>query len=252
MRGRMISLWLVFIAAALAVSAIEAFQVTGVSVSVSEREFTGSCPHRFNFTGRITTNRAGTVSYRWVSSDGGTTAAQTLVFAAAGTQTVSTYWQLGGGMASYDDWWMKIEILEPNSRLSNPALFDLKCLMRAVLPSYEIAGAIDSGREGSKIFECQVKVILRRDGRTIQSRTVALDANGCGSYAFFGPILGSGRYVVDVEKVPNSCNPDRYNPCFNGTEPESRVVDLSAAAPRVAGQDFRVLWGLAWNSSRCW
>jgi len=165
---------------------------------------------------------------------------------------VSTSWELGGVMGTFDDYWMKIEILAPNSRTSNPALFDLKCIPRVVLPSYSIAGAIDSGIEGSKIYECQVKVILRREGRTILSRTVALDAEGCGSYIFSGPILGSGRYTVSVEKIPNSCNPDRYNPCFNGTEPANRVVELSGTNLNATGQNFTVLFDLGWNMSRCW
>ena len=80
MRLKLISFLFVFIAVTLAVFPIEAFKVTGVSLSVSEREYTGFCPHRFTFTGRITTNRGGTVRYRWLRSDGSSGAETALVF----------------------------------------------------------------------------------------------------------------------------------------------------------------------------
>ena len=125
MRAKTVVFIALFIAASAAAFPIQAFKVTGVSASVSEREYRGFCPHRFEFTGRITVNREGTVRFRWLRSDGSANAEETLAFTEAGTKTVSTYWQLGGIMGTYRDRWMRIEILAPNSLLSNPAVFVL-------------------------------------------------------------------------------------------------------------------------------
>jgi len=252
MRGKIISSLILFVAAGLALPAIESFKVTGVWVEVSEREFTGTCPHIFTFTGHITANREGTVCYRWVRSDGIAFADHFLTFAAAGSKTVPFTWELGGVMGTFDDCWVKLEIRSPNARTSNPALFDLKCIPRVVLPSYSISGTLESGPEGSKIQECQVRVVLRRIGGATLTKAVELDAAGRGSYTFSGPIIGSGSYRLTVEKIPDTCDPDRYNPCFNGTEPASRSLELSPTNLHAIDQNFTILWDLGWNMDRCW
>ena len=91
------------------------FAVTSVSLSVS-----GSCGH-FVITAKITTNRAGDVTYKWKRSDGATDNAShpTLVFASAGTQSVSTDWYLGAA-GSY---WMDIYIDDPNHQQFGRATF---------------------------------------------------------------------------------------------------------------------------------
>mgnify|MGYP001567226316 CR=1 FL=1 len=101
------------------------FSVTGVTAAVSPTSYTGSCPKKFDFTANITTNAAGTVTYKWARSDGAGAPTHTLVFASAGTQP-----------ATPDDWtlsssgtkWEKIQILTPNSLESNQAEFTLNCL----------------------------------------------------------------------------------------------------------------------------
>jgi len=103
------------------------FTVTAVSVAVSESSFSGSCPHQFTFTGTITVNTAGTVEFKWLRSDGGIAPSQTLVFTSAGSQQVTTTWTFGGAGKRYTDFWQQIEVLAPNSMLSNQALFSLTC-----------------------------------------------------------------------------------------------------------------------------
>ena len=90
-----------------------AFQVTGVSVSVSPSIYTGLCPAHFSCTVTITTNGPGTVTYRWVRSDG-TSPNQTMVFTSAGSQTAQTGWSPPPGTAG-----LRVEILSPNSMISN-------------------------------------------------------------------------------------------------------------------------------------
>ncbi len=251
MRAKTTIFLFVFMAAALAVFPIEAFRVTGVSLSVSEPEFTGSCPHRFEFTGRVTVNRAGTVRYRWIRSDGGKSGEQTLVFATAGTMPVSTYWQLGSGMGSYPDRWMAIEIMAPNSLVSRHARFSLKCVPMMMAPVYEISGLIDSGTQGNLIAGRQVKVILRRSGAATLFQTVTLDAGGRGSYRF-SRSLGNGRYQVAVERLPYTGS-STLSVCYEGTVPENRWVELAETSKRALNQDFTVQFVIGWDRHEpCW
>ena len=103
--------------------------VTSVSADVEPEIFSGTCPKSINYSGRITTNGAGTVSYRWVRSDGvGET--RTLNFSAAGTQTVTS------GTVTYNQsatYWAKLEVLAPNAMTSDQAKFTLNCTSPAIV-----------------------------------------------------------------------------------------------------------------------
>jgi hypothetical protein len=83
------------------------FQVTGVTLSVS-----GSCGS-FHINADVTTNAAGSVTYHWIRSDGATdTAAHpSIVFGAAGTQSVATDWSVSASGPK----WMDIYIDTPNN-----------------------------------------------------------------------------------------------------------------------------------------
>ena len=98
--------------------------VTATTASVSPSTYSGACPGTFNFSGNITTNGAGTVTYRWERSDGATAPTQTLTFNAAGTQpAAATSWQLGATGA----FWERVHVLTPNDISSNQATFTNSC-----------------------------------------------------------------------------------------------------------------------------
>jgi len=82
------------------------FAVTNVTMSAS-----GSCGN-FTITANITTNGAGSVTYKWKRSDGAidNQAHDPIIFDAAGTQSVSTSWHLGAAGSH----WMDIYIDNPN------------------------------------------------------------------------------------------------------------------------------------------
>ncbi len=251
MRVKLIAFLFVMLAVALAIFPIEAFRVTAVTANVDESEYSGPCPHRFEFTGRITVNRSGTVRYRWIRSDGGKGSEETLAFAAAGTMPVSSYWQLGAGMSSYPDRWMAIEIVAPNSLVSRHARFSLKCIPMVMAPSYEISGLIDSGAQGNLIAGRQVKVIVRRSGAPTLFQTITLDARGQGSYRFSRP-LGGGRYQITVERLPYTGS-STLSVCYEGTVPENRWVELSETSRRALNQDFTVQFVIGWDRHEpCW
>ena len=98
--------------------------VTSTTLTVSQTTYSGSCasPVKFTFNGTITANRAGTVQYHFIRSDG-PSPVQTLVFPAAGSLPVSAEWALG---ASYTGW-EQIYINSPNHQGMAQAGFTLTC-----------------------------------------------------------------------------------------------------------------------------
>ncbi|MDW7760502.1 MAG: hypothetical protein SCM96_07680 [Acidobacteriota bacterium] len=226
------------------------FQVTKVRVEVSERSYTGPCPHRFDFTGYITVNRAGTVRYRWLRSDGARAAESKLVFLGRGTKTVATYWQLGSGAEMSRDDWQAIEILSPNSLVSDRADFTLTCIPIMKMPTYEILGAIDSGPEGRFTAGRQVKISVRQSGSTVVSQVLTLNSEGRSEYRFGLP-LRAGRYQLVVESVPYS-GPSTLNVCYRSTVPADRWVELTTSRRRAENQDFTIQFVIGWDRGPCW
>jgi len=244
MRVKLISFIFVMLAVSGTVFPIEAFKVTGVSLSVSEPEFTGSCPHRFVFTGRITANREGTVRYRWLRSDGSVSGEETLVFATAGVKTVSSYWELGGGMATYRDRWMQLEIVAPNSRVSNQAEFDLKCIPQVQVERkfYTISGRLISYANQFPFLDilegAQLKVRLTSGSRLVAEKVVTLTDSGMARYSivlFNAP----GTYSLTLEPVSLS---DRI--IWQRTDPVSITVVLTEASPTSTNQNFTFYYAM--------
>ncbi len=95
-----------------ATSTTSAFAVTSVTyvVDVWNDATHTNCP---SITTDITTNGAGTVGYHWVRNDGNGTSG-TLIFSAAGTQSVTFDWPLPSSAAPAPDEWMGIYIDAPN------------------------------------------------------------------------------------------------------------------------------------------
>ena len=82
-----------------------------VKFAVTNVSFSNTCSAgKFNFVVSITTNKAGTVTYTWKRSDGGTdtTSPHTLTFASAGTQTINYDWSTSGTL------WVGVYIDAPN------------------------------------------------------------------------------------------------------------------------------------------
>lgn len=244
MRVKLISFLALFAIAGSTASAIQAFKVTGVSLSVSESEYKGFCPHRFHFSGRITTNREGTVRYRWLRSDGSTAGEETLVFDTAGSKTVTTFWQLGGMMRTYRDYWMRLEILAPNPLLSNKAMFDLECIpqMQAERKIYTVSGRLISYATQAPFLEalegCQLKVCLRSGGRTIKEQVVGLDRGGNSGYSLV-LINAPGRYVLTVEPVHLT---ERM--IWQRSDPANYAIELTEASPEANNKNFTYYYAL--------
>jgi hypothetical protein len=100
-----------------------ASSVTNILISVNPSSFSGPCPKIIAFSATITVDGPAVVTYRWQRSDNAQSPIQTLTFTAAGSQTVSETWQLGGNYSG----WERIHILTPNDFASPQAPFSLVC-----------------------------------------------------------------------------------------------------------------------------
>lgn len=75
----------------------------------------------FTFSGTITSNVAGSVSYYWMRNDGQRSPTQTVNFSGAGTRNVGYEWPLSGDWSGS----LKLIITSPNQLESSPATFIL-------------------------------------------------------------------------------------------------------------------------------
>lgn len=100
-------------------STIAPFVVTSVSFAVSH---SGSCAAgKYTVTATVSVNRAGTVKYTWIRSDGavGPANSGSLVFEKAGAQTITFEWPTGAtGL------WVDLYIEEPNRQQFGRALLN--------------------------------------------------------------------------------------------------------------------------------
>jgi len=100
-----------------------AFAVTSVNLIAIPPAFVGPCPFPFTFNAEITTNGPGTVTYFWKRSDSTEYGHGSIVFGAAGTQTV-TIVSITPVSGLH---WMKIYIDTPNHQFFGPVNFHLAC-----------------------------------------------------------------------------------------------------------------------------
>ncbi len=102
--------------------------VLAVDASVDPRAYSGACPHgkRFRFEGAITVDGPGVVTFTWERSDGAYDGGgpRRIVFDRAGTQRISTYWQLS---AHGERFWKRLRVFTPHEMISAPAEFVVDC-----------------------------------------------------------------------------------------------------------------------------
>ncbi len=103
------------------------FKVTAVTVAAPNPvTFTGPCPTKVIFSGHITTDGPGKVTYVWVDSDGNVSQPNSITFDVAGTQEVVTNWTLGTNGKTIAAWEL-LRVTSPNGMDSSHADFTLTC-----------------------------------------------------------------------------------------------------------------------------
>ncbi len=116
------------LAAALPASALSVSSVQVVAVPTTS---TGPCPAVFHFRGKVSLNGRGVFTYKWERSDG---ANDTAVhppgrFDGKSAAFVEETWTLGAAIPAFHPFhgWVKLHILTPEDRLSDPANITLDC-----------------------------------------------------------------------------------------------------------------------------
>ncbi len=109
------------------------FAVIHVETAVNPPSYSGDCSDpggkhiQFVFTAQITTNGAGTVTYRWERSDSASAPTQTLTFGAAGTQTVTATWDRWFVPGDNKTGWERVYVDNPNHQYFSKATFTVTC-----------------------------------------------------------------------------------------------------------------------------
>jgi hypothetical protein len=107
-------------------ASLPAFAITSVTASADPPSYSGSCGatgKRIDFTGEFVGNGPGVVLYHWDRMDSAGSNALLWTFDAAGSQRLSSYWQLAGTT----DGWMELKILAPIQSEPARASFSLTC-----------------------------------------------------------------------------------------------------------------------------
>jgi hypothetical protein len=120
------------LATALAALPAPALVVTGNNVTVSPASSHGPCPVTFTFRAKVALDKQGRFTYRWERSDKAvdTTPHAPGVFDGSHAVILETTWSLGApNTAAFHPFhgWMKLHILTPEDRLSEPANITLDC-----------------------------------------------------------------------------------------------------------------------------
>lgn len=103
------------------------FRIVEASLRADPFDHSGPCPVKINFSGRISAvGGGGTVSYRFLRSDGASAPIQTLTFDSPGSKDVNVTWTLGGPGFTFSGW-ESIKIIEPQESESNRATFKIQC-----------------------------------------------------------------------------------------------------------------------------
>jgi hypothetical protein len=103
-----------------------AFTVTAATASVNPQSYSGRCPTTFTFTGKITADGPGTVTYNWghVPYVFGN---RTVTFTGPGTQIVSYQLAMDGEWPASEGHWLDLLIQSPNFVNGGHVTFQLKC-----------------------------------------------------------------------------------------------------------------------------
>jgi len=87
----------------------------------------GPCPQKIIFRARISVaGGSGTVSYKWLYSDGGSLPVQTLYFEGPGSKDIETDWTLGAPGTSYSGW-VQLQVYDPTEIQAAKANFTTNC-----------------------------------------------------------------------------------------------------------------------------
>lgn len=106
------------------------FRVVEVFLRADPLKHVGPCPVTISFSGRISVAGGdGTVSFKFLRSDGASAPVQTLSFDSPGSKDVRSTWRLGGPGFTFSGW-EALKIFDPQEIESDRATFTISCQER--------------------------------------------------------------------------------------------------------------------------
>lgn len=99
------------------------FAVTSVSTNITDKNFSGACPHDIDVEIYIKTNGAGTVSYQAETSDLGMAPSDKIEFDSASTDSEFYDWKIHNA----GNYWLKVHIMDPNNQTFGPFNITVSC-----------------------------------------------------------------------------------------------------------------------------
>ena len=106
------------------------FRVVEAALRADPSNYNGPCPVEITFSGRISVaGGGGTVSYKFLRSDGASAPVQALQFSEPGSKDIRTTWRLGAATPNFQPYegWQSVKIFDPTALESNQARFQLHC-----------------------------------------------------------------------------------------------------------------------------
>jgi len=224
-----------------------------VKVSANPDNFSGFCPKKIIFTGKIGVKKKMKIAFRWIRSDGIKSPINKIYFRRADIKSVFSSWSLGAAGKSYNNYWQAIEIIEPYHYVSERAYFNLKCAEKVSMPNYKISGLIHGGTVGRGHLGGRKVIVRIRSGSFSRSQTLILNSDGEAPYTF-SAMLTRGTYTITVRRGPSdrANYESTANICFRETEPESRRITLTASDPHADNQDFKIDFVIGWYPECDW
>jgi len=102
------------------------FAVTSVYTNLKNVS-PAACPHTYAVDVSIVSNAAGNVKYQTETSDGAVSGVKTLVFDSDDTMIAEFDWGGLGVAGSSTNYWLKVNIVEPNNQVFGPYNFSVTC-----------------------------------------------------------------------------------------------------------------------------
>lgn len=188
-------------------------RVVALDLTANPADHVGACPIEITFSAHISVTGAGTVSYKWISSDGDASDVKTLTFTGPGSRNISSTWTVNRDTVPTHAGWSSIDIISPasaaaSSSPSAQAAFVFTC------DADDDIEAIGFGIGGSDA-DCSIAKILKTFAPTDPVRVVAN----------YWPSLAAGTKVtfqlsrddVPVDGYPLTITLHETSKCVRGT-----------------------------------
>lgn len=154
----------------------EEFSVTKATASVNPSSYNSTtCSKTFTFTGKITTNKAGTAKYHWERSNGYKSASVNLKFSVPGTKSVTHSWTVSGDYSG----WARVNVTSPNGKTSSKASFTETCVFAVTKVTASVSPSTNNSCP-TETYNFTGRITANEAGTVSYKWEKAFDENGDG------------------------------------------------------------------------